>query len=524
MKQILRVFSLLMLTATVLSSKNSIAQLVGTEVFLQGDYVEVGIATNGSFGTDNNAPTGYHPRGVGALLGFVADPDKDGWTLGTPNYIGDYFLPGTPQEGWDMQLGEVWARAWRFPTGTSYTGGLTGAMTTYTSVGDIKEGTWEGTLGGLKITAVTRLKKTKLYFTTTVKIKNTSASTIYNFYYDRTVDPDNEQATPGGGLEFTTDNKIVYALPSPNNKTLVTGIGISSIKAYLGLASRDCRAKPYILRGGLSPSDSLSQLYSGNGATNAIFKVDSNYRSDVGIGIVFKIDSLRAGDSTQLSYAYVLSEADVDSAFEDLKPSLNAGGKVFLSGDTIKACNGKTVKIDIVGGDFYQWKWSPTTGLSDTIGSRTTATAGTVPITYTATAISTLCPIPPVVITIDPIANPLKPKVITPLYYCQYDAAAPLSAAATASPGSSLLFYSAATGGSPGTTMTPNVLAAGSKYYYVSQITGELCESERERIEVITRAIPKLDNFTFTDPTYCGAKDGTITFTTDSANKTYTLT
>ncbi|MGC4056757.1 MAG: gliding motility-associated C-terminal domain-containing protein [Chitinophagaceae bacterium] len=514
--------SLLFLSFLLLGRSYVYAQLIGSELYLQGKYVEVGIAQNGAFGTSHDAPSGYHPRGVGLWLGFVADPDKDGWGVGTPNYIGDYFLPGSPQEGWDMEVDGIWAQAWRGAGSTSFTGGLTGTCTAWDTTGGIIKGTWEGTLGKLNITAITRIKKDKLYFTTTVKIKNTGTATLYNFYYDRTVDPDNEVAVPGGG-SFTTDNKIVYALPSPNNKSLVTAIGTSSIKAYLGLASRDCRARPYIITSSLSPTDSLHEMYSGNGISGTILKVDSLYTNDVGIGIVFKIDSLRGNDSTQLSYAYVLSAADVDSAFEDLKPQLSIGGKIFASGDTIKACVGSKVNIDIVGGDYYQWKWSPTTGLSDSVGSRITITAPGVKTTYTASASSTLCPIDPVKIVIDPIANPDKPKVVTPLYYCQYDAAAPLTATLTGI-STELRFYNSATGGTALTTLTPVTITAGSKNYYVSQVTAGLCESEREMITVITRAIPVISSFKSTDPTYCGAQDGTITFKSDSAFATYTLT
>ena len=77
------------------------AQIVGSEVFLQGDYVEVGMSQCGSYGTVNNAPSGYHPRGGGGgRLGFVADQGQDGWSVGSPDYCGDYFLPGSPEEGW----------------------------------------------------------------------------------------------------------------------------------------------------------------------------------------------------------------------------------------------------------------------------------------------------------------------------------------------------------------------------------------------------------------------------------------
>ncbi|MGB5439563.1 MAG: DUF4347 domain-containing protein, partial [Gammaproteobacteria bacterium] len=73
---------------------------VGGEVFLQGDFLEVGIHAAGSFGTTGDAPAGFHPLvdGVDSRLGFVADPDRDGWTTGTPAQIGDYFLPGDPEE------------------------------------------------------------------------------------------------------------------------------------------------------------------------------------------------------------------------------------------------------------------------------------------------------------------------------------------------------------------------------------------------------------------------------------------
>lgn len=522
MNRLLRICSAIVICAIcMLNNQKVSAQLVGTEAFLQGDYVEVGIATNGAFGTDGDAPSTYHPRGVGLKLGFVADPDKDGWAVGTPNYIGDYFLPGSPQEGWDMQLNGVWAQAWRGAGGTSMTGGLTGSTTTYTVTGSVKEGLWEGTLGALRIQAKTKLKKDKLYFTTTVKLVNTGTTTLYDFYYDRTVDPDQEVPTPGGG-SFTTDNKIIYALPNAGNRTLVTGIGTSSIRAYLGLASRDCRAKPYIVIGGLTPTDSLNKLYSGNSTTNAIFKLDSLHTADAGIGIVFKIDSLRAGDSTQLSYAYILSTADIDSAFDELKPVLNVGGKPYLSGDTLYACNGSTLDVNIVNADYYLWHWSPTTGLSDTVGSRTTITVGTTPITYTVNATSSLCAIDPVKVTVIPIINPNKPVVTTPVYYCQFDPAKPLTA--TPLSGSTLKWYTAASGGPALTSITPATNIVGSKYYYVSQISGALCESGRERIEVITRALPRIDSVVGTNPSFCSASDGKLTIYTDSANTSYTLT
>ena len=48
------------------------------EVFLQGNYVEVGIHQAGSFGTNASAPVGFHPKGPSNRLGFVVDMQKDG--------------------------------------------------------------------------------------------------------------------------------------------------------------------------------------------------------------------------------------------------------------------------------------------------------------------------------------------------------------------------------------------------------------------------------------------------------------
>ena len=81
------------------------SQIVNSNAFLQGKYVEVGVSQCGSFGSSVCAPGTYHARGTGnssatCQLGFIANPAKDNWA----NYVGDYFLPGTPEEGWGLIL------------------------------------------------------------------------------------------------------------------------------------------------------------------------------------------------------------------------------------------------------------------------------------------------------------------------------------------------------------------------------------------------------------------------------------
>src|SRR5690348_12855350 len=83
---------------------SSPGQVSGSDIFLRGHYVEVGIRGLGSYGSSGSAPAGYHPHlGTGITtsnLGFVADPGMTGWsTSPSSHYMGDYFYPGSPFEG-----------------------------------------------------------------------------------------------------------------------------------------------------------------------------------------------------------------------------------------------------------------------------------------------------------------------------------------------------------------------------------------------------------------------------------------
>ena len=91
------------------------AQIVGANAFMQGTYVEIGVNTCGAYGSGSAPPAGYHPSPFLSGLGFVADSDQDGWDVGTPEYCGDYFVPGSPVEGWQIQIdGNTWTNTDQF--------------------------------------------------------------------------------------------------------------------------------------------------------------------------------------------------------------------------------------------------------------------------------------------------------------------------------------------------------------------------------------------------------------------------
>ena len=67
-----------------------------------GEYIEVGIDQNGAEGTDDLA--GSNSRGGGcasSYFSYVANPQMDGWV----NYDGDFFTPGSPENGFGLDIG-----------------------------------------------------------------------------------------------------------------------------------------------------------------------------------------------------------------------------------------------------------------------------------------------------------------------------------------------------------------------------------------------------------------------------------
>jgi gliding motility-associated-like protein len=374
------------------------AQLVNGCGFLQQNRLEIGIANNGAYGTPEDAPAGYHPNNNPLFatmfnpttntfltrtnaLGFVADYDSNGWTVGTPPYIGDYFLPGTPQEGWSVEVNGVRCDAFSSNYQTNGTTGFSAAMTGtnqfVTTTPTETRSVWNGNFGDLNIKQTTSVKQNKLYFTGNVKFYNTGTTTLNNVYYMRTLDPDNDVSVTNN---FTTINEITYQLPNFGNKSLVGCTSTINANAYLGLGTIDCRSKVFICQFGLfppgTPNDTLGALF--NAHPDLIYT--GTYTQDVGVGIIYQIGNILPGDSSELNFAYILNVNQLDEALDAIKPKWLNNSSLYQSNDTIYACSNTTVPVSIVNGDNYNWSWSSTAPLSNTSGISNNVTFGTTPI------------------------------------------------------------------------------------------------------------------------------------------------
>lgn len=366
------------------------AQFVNCNVFLQGNYVEVGININGAFGSSEAAPSGYHQRGGVTMkntcttgcsgtagLGFVADPAKDGWTVGSPAYFGDYFLPGSPQEGWSLEDNNAQGNAWNQSAGCGSGVLFSGANTiTGTNVSQMFNGyqsigVWQGiNRDSIAITQTTEIDTGNVFFTVSITLKNTSAFTRNNVYYMRTVDPDQEVTI---NSDYTTINNIDYQLPDSLNATLVSATGEHFASAYLGLGTLDCRAKCFWINSGLAPTVNCDSLYLGSSTVH----YSGKDTADAGMGIVFRLGNMAPGDSVKFAYAYILRQADITKAFQSTLPNWTATGDtsagIHVVGDTANVCVSTMTTVSITNPGDYNWTWISLTGqtLSTTLGPST---------------------------------------------------------------------------------------------------------------------------------------------------------
>ena len=125
-----------------------------------------------------------------------------------------------------------------------------------------------------------------------------------------------------------------------------------------------------------------------------------------------------------------------------------------------------------------------------------TSTPGIYTVSYNLAASGSCPAFSPTPVTVEIVATPAAPVVVTPLTYCQGETAAVLSAV-----GTNLLWYTAALGGTGSVTApTPTTASGGTQIYYVSQTNG--CEGPRTPITVNINLSPAAPTFNSVAP-YC---------------------
>jgi gliding motility-associated-like protein len=332
------------------------AQIVGSEAFLQGDFLEIGMSECGAYGSAGAPPsvgaagTPYHPTSPG--LGFVADADADGWSSSWPPYCGDYFLPGSPVEGFSLSIDAV-----RYNNSNGF--GICGSQDISGNLHDYQTGdtlsiSWSGSHpDGFDISIRTYFPRDKQYFIGQVTLTNTGSDPLREIYFTRQVDPDNDQPWSGS---FSTLNAIESQPGAASQDALVSATG--SLGCYLGLGARHFAARAS--RGGFylqDPKDNFCGI--------SPYEISGADSSDHSIAISFYFAEIAAGDSVQFQYAFVLEASQLEEALSATEvPDILIDGLPQSELDLL-VCEEDSFWVEIQDLPNWDWSWTPEYAFAD---------------------------------------------------------------------------------------------------------------------------------------------------------------
>lgn len=188
------------------------------ELFLGGNYIELGLSNLGNFGSVASKPTGFYgvPNSRNQI-GMSADYDGFGCGL---NYPIDFFLPGSPEERYNFGFNVAGSKSYASlsalagsdATGVLTVPGASDVVITNESSGNTLKGKVVTSYKNSSNAVVATVTQTisfgvnEKYFVNSILIENLSGSTWDSVRYMRNVDPDNARDQ---GADYTTDNEVI---------------------------------------------------------------------------------------------------------------------------------------------------------------------------------------------------------------------------------------------------------------------------------------------------------------------------
>lgn len=305
MKKIFYLIPVAMIGMTVVTN----AQIVDGVSYLKGKWVEAAISdcgtyTSGADGTIMAAPDGYHENNIGGNLGFTNDPLQDGWDVGVPDQCGDYIMPGSPEEGFAIQIGDgaVYGNlqpfCYRFGAFVADAPDFVGGNITNVNGGAIRKSVWQGTNTGLglAVSQTTYWLNKKQSFITIVDVCN-GGDDLYDVYYARNSDPDNDQVTNG---TFNTNNDVKKQYATAGYSQVVASSTVAS-PCYMAYVTGDARGKAS--KGNFSMGEPYDMW---NGLAGYV-QTAGGAAADQAIQISFKMDTLMHNDCGCFTYSTMLT-------------------------------------------------------------------------------------------------------------------------------------------------------------------------------------------------------------------------
>ena len=296
------------------------------DVFLGGQYMEIGISTHGSFGTQSSPPSGsgfYNNSQIGMLI------DGDGWGTGKTPTTGDFFLPGTPEERYIFAY-YVNGTKYEFPIADR----MSLSMNYWSTVPKVVDASYGDTLcavvtgvttHGVELKITYSFKATDKAYSTKFEITNKGTYDITNVRFVRSFDPDQDANKHG---DYYTYNKVISnptsSLPgSDTNYAMVVAKGATTREGFFFIAfdnrARVSRNTGFSLGSayatGVWVENTGDPTYATDASLNSLgTKEDSN------IAIAFNLGTIYSGGYDSGIYYSSLSP-DVNTSLQEvIKP------------------------------------------------------------------------------------------------------------------------------------------------------------------------------------------------------------
>ncbi|MEI7818905.1 MAG: choice-of-anchor U domain-containing protein [bacterium] len=326
-------------TASALVGQHHFTNVETGDVYLGGDYIELGISKTGSFGTTCGLelPPGFYGTIFGSnvyqcssySVGMSTNPAGFGVD---PDLRMDYFLPELPEERWAVGYKvegtpTIGSNNLLFPLPidpncdnpfceTAPRIDIPNNIVTDESSGDELKATSVGTLNEtLKTTQEVTFSRADKYFRNKVTLKNDGATPIDSVRFMRSFDPDN---TVFQGGNYTTHNYIPFTHEAGDGKAVVVADtnlpdAIDPVKAINGsdspilFYSNDPRAR--VSTFGFSNTDPYDPL-----AYDEALPKGTEVNADQAITVTFDVGSLAPGASQEVIYYTSLDNRDFTEA------------------------------------------------------------------------------------------------------------------------------------------------------------------------------------------------------------------
>lgn len=285
---------------------------LGTNVFLGGNFIELGINSGGSFGSQGFVkPPNFFGTTNRQDIGMNTDPD--GFGVGSTMSF-DYFLPGTPYVAWaaGYKIGGVPTTAINSRSG--FANGITPVSVVNTSSGTNLSATTVGTLGGrLQIAQHISFGAGHKFFKMEIGLTNVGAVSLNSVRYMWDVDPDNTVDINGS---FVTINTIVNTFAAGDRKAVVLArsTGTATV-ADLVLYSVDPKA--VVFRGG-SLGAAPGEIYDAIRWDTPLPKGNAA-SEDSSVAITADVGTLAPGQGTNFTF-YIGLGTDVLTDIETFAP------------------------------------------------------------------------------------------------------------------------------------------------------------------------------------------------------------